>query len=756
MTAFRRDTWTPGTVRTQVEGTGAGCYPARAMPPSTVDEPHRRRLPTTCATCPPPTWRRRFGPGRCRRSRPSTRCCARIEALNPSSTPSASCTPTRPASRPAPPRPPCCAATTSARSTACRSRSRTTSPIAGKPLTYGSRLLRDNVARETSPIGARIAASGAIIVGRTNTPEYAWRGSTDNRLFGETRNPWDLDADGRRLQRRGRRGGRGRPDAALARHRRRRLDPDPGQLLRHRRAQAVVRAGAVLPLARRQRAGRARRPDDPHRPRCRALPGRAGRPGRARPLLAARQRRAVRRVGRGGRRGLARRLEPGPRPHPGRSGGAPDRRDGRPRLRRTSAPTSTQPDLGLPDPEPLLGVLYPFVQAAAHAAAPAGGARRDGPRPGGDRAAGRRGSRPSRSGRRWRLARPTGIGCGAPSSSSTSCSTPTISVPAFELGIVGPTEVDGRPVVHLGLDAGVPVQPDRPSRPSPCRAASRAGGLPVGLQIVGRRFADGAVLRAAAAFEAARPWADRQPAAVSVARVGGRGRPRSPASASAASSRGSAATSTTCRTATASTSRSSAARTRTPASLASIASAALAAPGVAGGRGRRRARAGRADPGQPLHAGPQAAGLPRAQRRGRALRRRADRGRRRDLARPGRGRRPAASRSSTSRCRPSPRPRRRSRRTRRSSTPTSATTSATAWSARGGDVDGAFARAAHVVSVRVVHHRISATPLEPRGLFARWDAGLRRADRLGLVARRPTSFATTSPWRSACRSTRSA
>ena len=41
-------------------------------------------------------------------------------------------------------------------------------------------------------MATRIVASGAIIVGRTNTPEFAWRGSTDNRLFGETRNPWDL------------------------------------------------------------------------------------------------------------------------------------------------------------------------------------------------------------------------------------------------------------------------------------------------------------------------------------------------------------------------------------------------------------------------------------------------------------------------------------------------------------------------------------------------------------------------------------
>ncbi|MCC7370540.1 MAG: xanthine dehydrogenase family protein [Chloroflexi bacterium] len=42
----------------------------------------------------------------------------------------------------------------------------------------------------------------------------------------------------------------------------------------------------------------------------------------------------------------------------------------------------------------------------------------------------------------------------------------------------------------------------------------------------------------------------------------------------------------------------------------------------------------------------------------------------------------------------------------------------------GGDVEAAFAAATHTVGVRVVHHRISATPLEPRGILARWDPGL--------------------------------
>jgi aerobic carbon-monoxide dehydrogenase large subunit len=42
---------------------------------------------------------------------------------------------------------------------------------------------------------------------------------------------------------------------------------------------------------------------------------------------------------------------------------------------------------------------------------------------------------------------------------------------------------------------------------------------------------------------------------------------------------------------------------------------------------------------------------------------------------------------------------------------------------KGGDVDAAFARAAHVVRVRVEHNRIAGVPMEPRGVTARWDRG---------------------------------
>src|SRR5437879_9942475 len=47
----------------------------------------------------------------------------------------------------------------------------------------------------------------------------------------------------------------------------------------------------------------------------------------------------------------------------------------------------------------------------------------------------------------------------------------------------------------------------QPAATVPC--GFTRGGLPVGLQIVGRRFADATVLRAAAAFEDAHPWAHK-------------------------------------------------------------------------------------------------------------------------------------------------------------------------------------------------------------------------------------------------------
>ena len=48
------------------------------------------------------------------------------------------------------------------------------------------------VASDNSPVVQNLLNAGAVIAGRTNTPEFSMRGTTDNPLYGLTRNPWDL------------------------------------------------------------------------------------------------------------------------------------------------------------------------------------------------------------------------------------------------------------------------------------------------------------------------------------------------------------------------------------------------------------------------------------------------------------------------------------------------------------------------------------------------------------------------------------
>jgi Asp-tRNA(Asn)/Glu-tRNA(Gln) amidotransferase A subunit family amidase len=63
--------------------------------------------------------------------------------------------------------------------------------VAGMPTTFGSLLYRDAPpARRDGLVPERLRAAGAIVVGKTNTPEFAAEGFTANRLFGATRNPW--------------------------------------------------------------------------------------------------------------------------------------------------------------------------------------------------------------------------------------------------------------------------------------------------------------------------------------------------------------------------------------------------------------------------------------------------------------------------------------------------------------------------------------------------------------------------------------
>ncbi len=60
----------------------------------------------------------------------------------------------------------------------------------GVRTTFGTPLYRDNVPTEDAPTVERLKTAGAIMLGKTNTPTLGWVGVTDNKLFGATLNPW--------------------------------------------------------------------------------------------------------------------------------------------------------------------------------------------------------------------------------------------------------------------------------------------------------------------------------------------------------------------------------------------------------------------------------------------------------------------------------------------------------------------------------------------------------------------------------------
>ena len=62
---------------------------------------------------------------------------------------------------------------------------------AGIRTTRGSLIYKDDVPDVDDPVVARIRAAGAIIIGKTNTPEFGHRGTTENLLGEPCRNPWD-------------------------------------------------------------------------------------------------------------------------------------------------------------------------------------------------------------------------------------------------------------------------------------------------------------------------------------------------------------------------------------------------------------------------------------------------------------------------------------------------------------------------------------------------------------------------------------
>jgi amidase len=65
--------------------------------------------------------------------------------------------------------------------------------LKGHATTNGVVAFKDNIAQEDSPVVANLRQAGAVIIGRTNTPAFSVRWFTDNDLHGRTFNPWSKD-----------------------------------------------------------------------------------------------------------------------------------------------------------------------------------------------------------------------------------------------------------------------------------------------------------------------------------------------------------------------------------------------------------------------------------------------------------------------------------------------------------------------------------------------------------------------------------
>jgi amidase len=64
--------------------------------------------------------------------------------------------------------------------------------VLGEPVTHGSRVARSKIGRYDSTVIAQFRKAGFLFMGRTNSPEFGILPVTENKLYGATRNPWDL------------------------------------------------------------------------------------------------------------------------------------------------------------------------------------------------------------------------------------------------------------------------------------------------------------------------------------------------------------------------------------------------------------------------------------------------------------------------------------------------------------------------------------------------------------------------------------
>jgi len=59
--------------------------------------------------------------------------------------------------------------------------------------TFGCKIFENNIPREDEIAVKRLKDAGAVILGKTNTPAFGFKWVTDNLIFGETKNPWNLE-----------------------------------------------------------------------------------------------------------------------------------------------------------------------------------------------------------------------------------------------------------------------------------------------------------------------------------------------------------------------------------------------------------------------------------------------------------------------------------------------------------------------------------------------------------------------------------
>ncbi|MEP4198818.1 MAG: amidase family protein [Aliishimia sp.] len=60
----------------------------------------------------------------------------------------------------------------------------------GQATSNGVPAFKDLIAAGDAPVVRNLKAAGAVVIGRTNTPEFSFRADTDNPLYGRTHNPW--------------------------------------------------------------------------------------------------------------------------------------------------------------------------------------------------------------------------------------------------------------------------------------------------------------------------------------------------------------------------------------------------------------------------------------------------------------------------------------------------------------------------------------------------------------------------------------